>query len=126
MWILAAHEIFQSYHLRLADGDGAAAAGQLSSIGKRLRDEKHVLLKIAHFVSLARPEIEVVASVDGAADRAGLLLSLAPHGEVLGEGSGSFDRGLVYTLSSVEGVVVALRSEVAAQGPWLAGSEHVP
>lgn len=122
------HEVFRpsSCDVHLADSDGARATGQLGAVRKSLSDKEHVLLKVAHAVSLASPEVEVVTSVDAATDRAGLLLSLAPHGEILGEGSRSLNGRLVHALSSVESIVVALRCEVAAQSPWLTRGENIP
>lgn len=53
-----------SFIFRLADGNGASAAGQLSSVGKRLGNKEHVLLKVSHTVALACPEVKVVPCVD--------------------------------------------------------------
>jgi hypothetical protein len=76
--------------------------------------------------SVIAPSIEVVGRVDCTADSTGLLLSRVSHREILCEGSRSFNGWLVYTLSSVEAVVVAVGGKVAAQSPGLTGSEHIP
>jgi hypothetical protein len=98
----------------------------LSTVGKRLSNHEHVLLKVTKLVAKLAPCIEVVASVDGTADGTSLLLRSIAHREVLGEGPRSFNRRLVDTLSSVEAVIVTVRGEVSAQSPWFAGSKHVP
>lgn len=89
----------------LANSDGAASAGKLVPVRECLSHHKHILLKVSKTVAHALPSIEMIAGGDCAADSANLLLRLAPHGEVLREGPGAFNRGLVHTLSSVESVV---------------------
>jgi hypothetical protein len=108
------------------DSNRASATGQLSAVRKRFGDKEHVLLKVAETVSELAPSIEVVGCVDCATDGASLLLSLIPHGEVLGEGSSALNGRLVHTLGGVKAVVSAVRGEVSAQCPDLAGGKHVP
>jgi hypothetical protein len=108
------------------DSNRASAAGQLGAVCKRFGDKEHVLLKVAKTVSEFAPSIEVVGCVDCATDGTGLLLSLVPHGEVLGEGSSTLNGRLIYTLRGVKSIVSAVGGEVSAQCPNLTRGKHVP
>jgi hypothetical protein len=116
----------QSLRGLTTDCDRASTGRQLSPVRERLRDQEHVLLEGTQLVPELAPRIEVSSRVNGTANSANLLLSFAPHGEVLSKCSRSLNRWLIHTLRGVEGVVAAVRREVPAQGPGLSRSKHVP
>jgi hypothetical protein len=111
---------------RLTNSNRARPARQLCPIRKRLCNHEHVLLKVAHPIPLARPEVEVVARRNRPADAAHRLLRLALHAKVLRKRPRSFDGRLVDTLRSIERIVIAVGRVVASECPGLAGRKNVP